>query len=163
MSNLTKQDVAIEAIEKTRDIRETEEKNTKKAFENIAAIISILAIFLSIVLYAYNSGYCKVFNLPAHCVPIDLKRYLPFAINMIGLLLYILYYFAQYKTDKVLEKNRINFMRIFYGVIIVLTFINYNLISNVIGTTWTFIISFTLPFIIELLLYFFKRPKKINQ
>lgn len=160
MSNLTKQDVVIEAIEKTRGIRETEQKNTKKAFENIAAIISILAIFLSIVLYAYNSGYCKVFNLPAHCVPIDLKRYLPFAINMIGLLLYVLYYITLYKADKVLEKNRINIMRIFYGVLIVLTFINYNLICNVIGTIWTFIISFTLPFIIELLLYFLKRPKK---
>lgn len=160
MSSLTKQDVVIEAAEKTKGIRENERRSAKKTFENIAAIISILAIFLSIVLYAYNYGYCKVFNLPVHCVPIDLKRYLPFAINIVSMLLYILYYATHYKTDKVLEKNRINIMRIFYGFAIVLYFINYNLINNVIGTIWTFIISLTLPLIIELMLYRLKQPRK---
>ena len=64
MAELTKGEIFREAQEKIKPITKEVEGRKKKLVENAAVIISFSVIALSIILYAFNTGYCKVFNLP---------------------------------------------------------------------------------------------------
>ncbi len=160
MPKITKNDVVKEALGKTDAEIKKNKKKTRKVFDSIAAIISISVIVLSIIMYSYYNGYCKVFNIPTKIIPINIKDCLPFAINIVGVLIYVLYYIAYIKTDRIVGKNKVNVFRIFYGYIILCTLLFDNNIDNLIGKIWSMVIPLLIPIAIEVFVYFAKRPKK---
>ncbi|MBP3541539.1 MAG: hypothetical protein J6K72_06990 [Clostridia bacterium] len=160
MADLTKGAVYREAREKIAPVINNTESRKKKLLQNAAAIVSLAVIVFSIVLYAYNTGYCKAFNLPPAIMPIDMKRLLPLAIQVFGIIVYLLYYISSIKADRALKKNRFSFMRLFWGSYIVLYFLSANSFNIVIGQLWTFLLAFLIPLLTEATFYWARIPKK---
>ena len=90
MADLTKVEVFREAQEKIKPITNEVEARKKKLVENASVIISFSVIALSIILYAFNTGYCKVFNLPTEVLSLDMTRLLPLAFQILSIATFIL-------------------------------------------------------------------------
>ena len=153
-----------DAIDEAKEIIQHEEKNQenkgKKIFENFATIISLAIVSLTLILYSYYRGYGEVYNIPPSVFPLKLEMFMPIAIQVLGLAIYIIYYIASRKTDKVLKRNRINPLRILYGTLIVSTLFNSNNINYLWGGVVCLIIAIALPLAIEFFLFFVNKPKK---
>ena len=89
METTTKKEIASKAREKIAPITEKEDAATKAAVENIAVITTLITIGAYVVMYAYKSGYYSEFNIPAICVRISLKDYLPLLFQICSLSIYI--------------------------------------------------------------------------
>ena len=126
MADLTKGEIFREAQEKIKPITKAVEDRKKKLFENAAVIISFSVIALSIILYAFNTGYCKVFNLPTEVMSLDMTRLLPLAFQILSIATFILFYISSLKADRALKRNRFNFVRIIWGALIVSHFFSVN-------------------------------------
>ena len=163
MSDLTKGEIYQEAKEKIAPIANEIEVRKKKLIENAAVIISISLVVLSIILYAYNTGYCRVFDLPVTVMMVDIKQIIPLAIQILGIGVYILFYISSFKTDQVLKQNRINFVRIILGFVIISHFLSKNNISSVIGNWLSLAIECTIPLFLEIMIYFRNKPKKVRK
>ena len=153
-----------DAIDEAKEIIQHEEKNQenkgKKIFENFATIISLAIVSLTLILYSYYRGYGEVYNIPPSVFPLKLEMFMPIAIQVLGLTIYIIYYIASRKTDKVLKRNRINPLRILYGMLIVSTLLNSNNINYLWGGVVCLIIAIALPLAIEIFLFFVNKPRK---
>lgn len=160
MEHPTKRDAFLEAKKIISPHEHDQQKTRKVILENAAAIISVLVVGLSLVLYAYNGGYCKVFNLPVEVLPLEIDQYLPVAVQLVGVSVYILYYISLVKTERLLEKRRFSLLRIMYGYLIIGNIFTANHFDNIIGKWWSLAIYFGIPFLIELLLYRMKKPSK---
>ncbi len=170
----TIRDAAVEAESITKPYDEQSQKRRQYAIQNAAAIISFLTVGLIIILYAFNRGYYGVYNIPIECVPIDLKSYIPVAIQAIGLAMIGLQYAMHLKTDSVLKKRRYNPLRVLYGTIILQSIIvnnNYHFLWNKlqldipftdryipIGVVLSFLIPLAISAGIESFVYFSKTP-----
>ena len=77
----------------------------------------ILTIGIFVTLYYYYSGYCKVYNIPINCAPIDIKSFIPVAGYATTIFLWFLYYIIEVREDRLLKRNRFNPLRIMYGVL----------------------------------------------
>jgi hypothetical protein len=156
--NKTLYDAAKEAQNLTKDFEEKVKSKEKKFIENAAVIISVATIVLFIVLYAYSTGYYQVYGIPSNYFKMDLMMYLPVAIQICGLFMWMTYYFGSWKTDRVLKKNKINLLRIFWGF----TIIMYILDSNGIIRSWSLLCSVIIAVIVEVVNYL--TPKiKLNK
>ena len=158
----TNYDAVVKAKEIATPIEEKSNKRRKALRENAATVISTLAISLTVILYAYNKGYARVFNIPASCIPLDLKRLVPVAIIVCGVLAYVFTYVALLRTDIALKNKRINLLRMFYGFIIVRYFLSASNIENYLGSVWSYIVPVLLSIVIELLVIYIRRPKRIK-
>lgn len=114
-----------------------------------------MTIVLMIVLYAYYSGYYKVFNIPENYYILDLRTYLSAAVQLCGVYVYFTHYFSAVKTDQILRKKRFNWSRIFWGVIMVWYILNANNMSR--GLPLIFL---CIPLLLEVFLYIRKKPFK---
>lgn len=151
------------AIDTTTRIEEHYKQQRKKLLENAAEIISFFAIFLTIILFAYNKGYSSVFNIPTRCIPLNLKSYVPVAYIVCSMSIYAFLYSAEFRKDLALNKNRINPMRILYGThILYYTFYEIN-IYYYLGMIWSCLISIIISVIIELVVFLLRRPRKENK
>ena len=160
MPETTKWDVAYEAREKTEAFRKQVETRRKSVLENAAVILSFMAIVLLIVLYSYNTGYCRVFSVPVESIELDIKSFLPVAIQICGSMMHVLYYLALLKTDEALKKNRISLLRILYGFCIVTHFLNANNVFSIWGRGICSAISVGLSVLIEVSVYLARKPRK---
>ena len=140
------------------EIEESKEKT--RLLHNGAILVSIITVLLLTVLYAYKQGYLKVYRIPAECIVLDLKSYIPFLIQICSVMLYFLWYVISFKTEKVLKKNRFNFMRLLYGTVILLILEQANNINAVIGFRGVLVISITVPVAMEILIFTARIPKK---
>lgn len=160
MEHPTKRDAFLEAKQLVSP-HEYEQKKTRKVIlENAAAIISVLVAGLSLVLYAYNGGYCKVFNLPVEVLPLEIDQYLPVAVQLVGVSVYILYYVSLVKTERLLDKRRFSFLRIMYGYLIISNIFTANHFDDLIGKWWSIAVYLGIPILFELLFYRMKMPTK---
>ena len=121
MPEVTRNDVIHEAIEKVQPTKAKANEQRKKLLEHTGAIISISIVVLTLALYAYNKGYCSVYNLPPECMPLNVTSYLPLAARLCSTMIYLLWYISSLKTSKLLNKNRFSFIRILYGEFIIYT------------------------------------------
>ena len=162
MSGTTKREVVAEAWEKVAPIWNEVESKKKKFVENAAVLISFAVIVFSIILYAFNKGYCKVFNLPPDVLSLDMTRLVPLATQVLSIATYGLFYVSSFKADRTMKKNRIDYLRILWGSHVVLYLFMMNNVSAVIGRWWSIILAFSFPILVEYLLYLRKKPKKNN-
>lgn len=161
MADLTKVEVFREAQEKIKPITNEVEVRKKKLVENAAVIISFSVIALSIILYAFNTGYCKVFNLPTEVMSLDMTRLLPLVFQILSIATFILLYISSLKADRALKKNRFNLVRIIWGAYIVSHFFSVNNVPSVIGKWWNLLLIYLIPILVEAMIYWAKKPKKI--
>jgi len=161
LADLTKVEVFREAQEKIKPITNEVEVRKKKLVENAAVIISFSVIALSIILYAFNTGYCKVFNLPTEVMSLDMTRLLPLVFQILSIATFILLYISSLKADCALKKNRFNLVRIIWGAYIVSHFFSVNNVPSVIGKWWNLLLIYLIPIMVEVMIYWAKKPKKI--
>lgn len=160
MPEFTKREIFAEAREKIAPITTEVEHRKKKIIENAAVLISFSIISLSIILYAFNSGFCKVFNLPPEVMSLDMTRMIPLAIQILSIATCGLLYFSSVKADRALQKNRIDFVRIIWGAFIISSFFSMNKVPEVIGKWWDLALICLIPIAMEVLQYFYRKPKK---
>lgn len=163
MAELTKGEIFREAQETIKPIANEVEGQKKKFIENAAEIISFSAIALSIILYAFNTGYCKVFNLPADVMSLDMTRLLPLAAQILSIASFILLYVSSLKADRALNRNRFNLVRIIWGFFIVSYFFSVNNVHAVIGSWMNLLLICLLPLLAEILIYWAKKPQKVKK
>lgn len=163
MADLTKGDIFREAQEKIKPITSEIEGRKKKLVENAAVIISFSAIALSVILYAFNTGYCKVFNLPAEVMSLDMTQLLPLVFQILSIATFILLYISSLKTDRALKRNRFNLVRILWGAYIISRFFSVNNVPSVIGKWWYLILTGLIPIVVEAMIYWIKKPKKAQK
>lgn len=160
MADVTRNDIIVEVLEKLEPIQKRDDEKRKRVFENLAVITTVSIILLSILLFEFNSGYCKVYNLPAECMSIDMKMLIPFAAQICTAMVVILLYVSSLKADKALGKNHFSLTRIAWGEFIVIYFIQKNQIVSIIGSWGGLLVSYAIPFLLEALLYIRKMPRK---
>lgn len=160
MSELTKGEIFREAQAKIKPITNEVEGRKKKLFENAAVFISFSVIALSIILYAFNTGYCKVFNLPTEVMSLDMTRLLPLAFQILSIATFLLLYISSLKADRALKRNRFSFFRIIWGAMIVAHFFSVNNVPAVIGRWWNSILSYLLPVLVEAMIFWIRKPRK---
>lgn len=152
MNDTTKKEVIDKATKKLKPYKE----HSKRTFHNIighaGTIIPILAIILSVILFAYNKGYCGVYHLPVNVMPINLNSFLSAAYQLCGLSYFIIAYISYIKTDNILSYKRIHIMRLFVGVSLLAWTMYINNFQNVIGG-WYLLIAFVIPLLFEFLYY----------
>ena len=148
------------AEELVAPLEENRKKRSKAVIENATVLISVLAIFLTVLLYAYNNSYCGVFNIPSQCMRIDLKSYIPAVVCISGIAAYILCYTAVFKLDKALNLHTIHMIRIFYGFFIINYLFDASHISMFLAGTWEYIVPIVLSLVIEVIVYLVRSPKK---
>lgn len=158
MPEVTRNDVIHEAIEKVQPTKDKANEQRKKLLEHTGAIISISIVVLTLALYAYNKGYCSVYNLPPECMPLNITSYLPLALQLCCITIYLLTYISSLKTTKILNKNRISLIRILYGWFIIHTL--FNNIQTFVGGPWFLLIALAIPIVVEILFVLKKRQHK---
>lgn len=157
MAELTRSDVYQEARERVTNFRNEIEGKKKSFFQHAAVYFSISVVGLTIFLYGFNDGLCRFYNLPSSVMPLDIKRLVPFAFDAAGTVLYILYIVSSYKTDRILGKNRINLLRVFWGAAAISYFFLKYSGSN---KTLEMVLAYSIPLLIEVLLFFARKPRK---
>ncbi len=160
MSSYTRKDAIKKAKELSAPIEGESKKRRKLLIDNAATVISVFIIWLTITLYAYNTGFCKVFNIPTDCMPLDLKSYIPLVIQVAGILVMIIFYIAYLKTDHAVGRNVINPLRILYGCYIFQYLLITNHIDKYIGPAWTLLLPILFPLIIEFTIFFVKKCRQ---
>ena len=149
--------------ELTQKEEEKIEKNIKYLLENLAIIISISTVFILLMLYSFNKGFYRAYNIPANCIKVNLVDFLPATFQLCTIYIYFLLYLIQLKKDRILKINKFNISRIAYGFIIISNiFVNSN-INYLIGAKLTFCISISIPIIIELTWMLIKNKDNLNQ
>lgn len=160
MADLTEKEIIIEAQEKIKPITNEVEGRKKKLIENAAVIISFSVIVCSIILYAFNTGYCRVFNLPIDVMLLDMTRLIPLAVQILSIASFGLLYISSFKADRVLKKNRFSLIRIMWGFFIVSSLFSMNNAYAVVGRLLGWLFSCLIPLSVELMIYWLKKPKK---
>lgn len=159
MEDLKKSDIVTEAFEKTRELRKSDHNRVKRLIEHSAAVFSIAIVLLTVILYAFNVSYYRAYNIPANIIPLNLKNYLPFVLQISFVLVYILYYIITLKKDYIVKRKSNNYLRIFYGWVILTIIFSYNDFQNVVGVAGFIIIPIIVPIIIEWLISLYDKPK----
>ena len=160
MEDLKKSDIVAEAFEKTREIRESSQNKVKRLIEHSAAAISITVVLLTVILYAFNKGYYRVYNIPIEIIPLDLKSYLPLAVQLCGVMIYVLYYIIALLKEKLISQKHGRLIRMLYGWIILSYIFTHNNLQNAIGNVAYLVLPALIPAIIEIIIYLINRPRK---
>lgn len=150
MTDFTKQDAIIEASNETKPIRGKQAKSVKNLFQNVGTIVTISIVVLSMILFSYNMGYCSVFSLPPSVLSIDIKNFLPFAVQMIGIMIYIFLYLSSILADRITNSNSFDITRVIIGITICLWLMIQNKMVYALGV-WGLLISFCIPIVLELI------------
>lgn len=163
MEKTTKKELSLKAREKMAPITEREHTAIKAAVENIAAITTLITIGAYVVMYAYKTGYYFEFNIPAICVRMSLRDYLPLLFQICSLSIYILWYIVTIKSDMALRRIKINGYRVLYGYLLVYMVLYSNRIFRFFPKYAPLPISFGLSFFVELLIYLIRKKKSSNK
>ena len=99
LADVTQNDIVDEVLKKLNPIKKDTNERGKKFFENLAVITSLAVIFLSILLFEYNTGYCRAFNLPSECMAIDMKMLIPFAALAIFVIMFMVAFGKQREQE----------------------------------------------------------------
>lgn len=160
MAQHTNVDSARKAAELTKPLEEEKKKKRTYLFSNAATYISIFVIVLSVVLYSYNKGYSSVYCIPVNTIPIDVKRYIPVAVQVLGVTTWILYYVSTVQQERTLKKRKYNLLRVMYGYTVLSVLMTYNNIDQFLGTIWRIAIPLVVSVVTELALFYLHKPKK---
>ena len=149
MESSTILDALLEARTLTAPIENEQHKKYKNFLLNVVSTITIIAVGLTWVLFAYNEGYASIYRLPAQVIPLDLRAYLPFATKMVPAFIYAVYYIAFKYSDKFFKKKRFDWGAVAYGFIIIKIVLNNFYVERAIGQFGSFFIAVVASLVIE--------------
>lgn len=151
----TNYDAFREAKELTQPVKDDFELGKKKFLNNAATIISLVSIYLMAVLYAYDKGFYDEYNIITNYYDIDLRRFIPLLVQVIGLYVFISYYFGSLKYEQIHKERTFKYYRILWGSIImeIILMQHNNHIMNL-------IVSFAISTLVELILCWTNRTIK---
>lgn len=151
MGDISKNEIIGEVLEKTKCEENKIEKTSKHFWNNSATIISLITILLFLMVYAYDCGFYKVYNIDLECIEVEITDFLPAAMKLCGICIYIVLYLVQISKDKIIKKQSINLLRVLYGVCI-LNYIAVGAnIDNLIGGVTLLIIVVLISLLFEIL------------
>ena len=156
METKTKYNAFDEATMIAEPVKKEYENKFNKIVQNAALIITLITIFSCVILYAFNTGVIKVYNIPNNYIYINLQTYIPIVMKLCGIYSYGVFYYVQHKTDKIFNKKRFNFLRLLYGEAIFLFATNWIGFEGPIPT----IITLIIPVLIELFYFFAVQRRK---
>ena len=148
MTEHTEKDVYKEAYKELKPIIEKQEKRRKTIVSHFGLIISLSIIFLSIILFAYNIGYCETYNIPTSVCSNDIVRFIPVALQLACVLGFLIIYVSKIMTDNVLKHHKFSLTRVIIGGFICLWIIFMNHFIYALGL-WSLLISVLLPVLME--------------
>ena len=151
MSDLTKFDAYDEAEKEISDLKQNKERNFKSILEHFGVVISLSVIVLSMILFAYNKGFCSVYNLPISVLSIDISRFLPIAVQLLGVAFYIAIYISYIITDQLERKFHFSITRVLIGASICSYIIIHNRSFLAYGI-WMILLALVIPLLLELFL-----------
>ena len=111
MSNLTEHDAYIAAKKELEPIRKKQENRVKKIITNVGTIVTITIIVLSMVLFAYNKGYCTIYSIPSTALSLDISRLIPVAVQLMGIIGFIFMYISSILTDHMINHPKFRITR----------------------------------------------------
>ena len=153
-----------QSIEKARSLLHpftAEEKSQRNKFFNQATtLISISAICATLLLYQYNTGYCKVYNIPISTLPLSLEKYIPLCLQLLFLSHYVLFYVSSIKTDTVLNKRKFDLVRCLWSFMFFQFILFQNRVDKHIGVLLCYLISISISLLFEFIFYARNRPIK---
>lgn len=158
MDDLTKYDAYAEAKKEVEPINEQRKIKSTKILEHTGTIITASIIVLSMILFAYNQGFCSVYKIPIYAMSLDITSLLPIAVQLFGILLYLLLYVSSIITDNITHENRYNVIRVILGFAICLYIITQN--RFLVSRGWIIILfALSVPALLELCLILFRKIK----
>lgn len=159
----TSKDAVQEAQKIVEPYEQKHSEKLKHIVSNVATIVSLFIIGLTLVLFAYNEGYASIYNLPAKILPVDLKAYLSLAVTIMMLLIYVFYYITCKHSDRLLAKRGINFLATFYGICILFTLLTKYHFERAFSIFGCIAIAIIIPIVAELIpliIHFIHRNRK---
>lgn len=162
MKSPTIRDAALEARAIAEPLEAKQTEKIERIWENVATIISLLVIELTLALFVYNEGYGSVYNIPAKIMPLDLKMYLPFAAFIVSISVYIICYMTIKRRDNVFKKDKFNWEAVAWPGLICLTILNRLHLEKIIGMVACIVVSVIIALLFEVFLLRAKRLKNRN-
>ena len=156
----TRKDARNEAVEILRPFIAKQRDNHGKLLSHAGTIISVFIVVASIILFNYNLGYSRTYNLPVDIMSISMTNLLPLAAQICGGGILIITYIRHLLSDRLLGKNRYSIMRLFYGFLFFLCLITANQFQEVLGIILTIILPLVVSAFIELIVYMYGRNRK---
>lgn len=151
LEDISKKEIIGEVLEKTKYEENKIEKTSKYFWNNSATIISLITILLFLIVYAYDCGFYKAYNIDLDCIEVEITDFLPVAMKLCGMCIYIVFYLVQISKDKIIKKQSINLLRIIYGAYI-LNYIALGAnVDNLIGGVTLLIMVFLISLLVEIL------------
>ena len=160
LEDTTKRDVISDAKDRVTTFSKAADSKTKKIIECFAIITTVVTIALYVVLYAYKTGYLDVFGIPASCVKVNLVDYLPALYRICAVSIYIVWYVISKKTFEIIGSIDMEPIRVMYGYYVVLYLSEPFGIYKNLPAVFKIIIPLCVSLIVELVLYFKKKPRK---
>ena len=144
-------------VEKAKEVVApiTNEDNTlrKKLAGNFAIVTTLVTISAYVILYAFKVGYYSIYHIPAECVRVDIRDYLPALVQLAGVSINIIWYVLLVKVDIVFHRARFHWMRVLYSSLILYILAYSNGILNRMKSIWLFLIVVSIAVIIELFVF----------
>lgn len=150
MGDISKKEIIGDVLEKTKCEEDKIEKRSEHFWNNSATIISLITILLFLIVYAYNCGFYKAYNIDLDCIEVEITDFLPAAMKLCGICIYIVFYLVQISKDKIIKKQSINLLRVLYGVCILNYIAMGANIDNLIGGVALMIIVFLISLLFEI-------------
>lgn len=155
METIPREEIVKKARGIVSPLIEKENGFTKKLSGNVAVITTAVTIFAYVVLYSFKIGYYGTFNIPAKCIQIDLRDYLPVLVQISGISIYMVWYMLFIKADIALKQAMFQWYRVLYGFIIIYYLLSANDFLRSSSKIPISIIAFCAALVIELIVYFF--------
>lgn len=153
MDTVPRETIAKKAADTITPLTSRENAFRKNLSSNIAVITTLVTVSAYVVLYAFKVGYYSIFNIPATCIRVDLRDYLPVLVQISAISIYLVWYTIYISVDVAYKRASFQWMRICYGCLIIYMLFSMNGILNRIPGTHVIIIVFSGAIGIELLVY----------
>lgn len=137
--------------------REEQRDRHGKLLTHAGTIISVFVVVASIILFNYNLGYSRTYNLPVNSMSISMTNLLPLAAQICGGGILIITYIRHLLSDRLLGKTKYSIMRLFYGFLFCLCLIVANQFQTILGRFFSIIISLAVSAFVELCVYLYGR------
>lgn len=150
----TRKGARNKAVEILQPYREEQKEKHGRLLSHAGTIISVFVVVASIVLFNYNLGYSRAYNLPVDVMSVSMTNLLPLATQICGGGLLIIAYIRHLLTDRLLGRYKYSIMRLFYGFVFCLNLIVANQFQAVLGIFFSFALSLIVSSFVELCVYF---------
>lgn len=152
----TRKDAREKAVEIIQPFREEQKEKQGRLLSHAGTIISVFVVVASIVLFCYNLGYSRKYNLPVDTMSISMTNLLPLAAQICAGGVLVIAYIRHLLSSRLLGKTKYSIIRLFYGFVFFINLVVVNQFQAVLGA-FTVILPLVVSAFIELIVYLYGR------